>query len=66
MTAMIEHVERRAEADRLRIDVAVPPHEQDARDRGHEGAERERERAVQRDAVAERAHAHGLVAHALE
>ena len=66
MTAMMSTLIVAAEADRLRIDVTVPPHEEHAGDRGDEGAERERERALQRDAVAQRAHAHGLVAHALQ
>ena len=47
-------------------DLGVPPDEEDAADRGDEAGEGERERAVQRDVVAQRAHPHRVVADALQ
>src|SRR4051794_32431933 len=60
-----EHVDRRAEADGRRRDLTVPPDEEDPADPGRQPGERERQHAVQRHAVAERAHAHRVVADAL-
>ena len=61
-----EHVDRRAEVDRRRVDVAVPPDEEHAADRRDERREPERERAVEDDVVAERGHAHRVVANTLQ
>ncbi len=61
-----EHVDGRAEADRRRRDLRVPPDEEDPGDRRDEAGEDEGQRAVQRDVVAQRAHAHGVVADALQ
>ena len=61
-----EHVDRRAEVDRRRVDVAVPPDEEDAADRRDERREAERDRPVQHDVVAERGHPDRVVADALQ
>ena len=66
MTAMIEQLDGGVEAHRRRRELPEPPGVEDAADRGDEGADPERERPVERDVVAERRHARGLVADALE
>ena len=54
-----EQLDRRAEPDVRRRDLPVPPDEEHAGERRDEGGEPERERAVERDVVAERGHPHG-------
>ena len=61
-----EQVDRGTDADRSRIDLAVPPDEEDAAERRDEPGDAEGQRPVERDVVAERAHAHRLVADALQ
>ena len=61
-----QQVDGRAEVDRRRVDVTVPPDEDHAPDRGDEAGERECNRAMERHVVAERRHAHRVVADALE
>ena len=60
-----QEVDRRAEAEVLRRDLAVPPDEEHTGQRRQKRREAERERSVKRDVVAERGEAHGLVAQAL-
>src|SRR5262245_28750240 len=61
-----QEVDDGREIDRRRVDVVELPDVEDPGDRGDERAEAERDRPVQRHVVAERAHADGVVANALE